>query len=82
MTPDELRDRTLHWAPSLFYGEQALPRLGLADLDLDAVGRYLDDTNQMDLDDDLTRLLRAWRMYDGSHPTVGGLVLFRSAPTS
>jgi hypothetical protein len=45
VTPDELRDRTLHWAHSLFYDEQPLPRLGLADLDLDAVGRYLDDTN-------------------------------------
>jgi ATP-dependent DNA helicase RecG len=42
--------------------------------------RYLDDTNQIDLDDDLVRLLRAWRMYDGSHPTLGGLVLFGRRP--
>ncbi|MGH3707184.1 MAG: hypothetical protein ACRDRQ_03570, partial [Pseudonocardiaceae bacterium] len=45
-----------------------------------AVTRYLDDTNQMDVDDDLVRLLRAWRMFDGSHPAVGGLVLFGRRP--
>ncbi|MGH3768880.1 MAG: RNA-binding domain-containing protein [Pseudonocardiaceae bacterium] len=67
-------------AHSLFYDEQPLPRLGLADLDLDAVSRHLEDTNQMDLDDDLVRLLRAWRMYDGSHPTIGGLVVFGRHP--
>ncbi|MGH3771994.1 MAG: RNA-binding domain-containing protein [Pseudonocardiaceae bacterium] len=72
--------RLFQAAQSLFYGEQPLPRLNLADLDLDAVSRYLDDTNQTDLNDDLVRLLRAWRMYDGSHPTVGGLVLFGRRP--
>ena len=72
--------RLFQAARSLFYDEQPLPRLNLADLDLDAVSRYLDDTNQIDLDDDLVRLLRAWRMYDGSHPTVGGLVLFGRRP--
>ena len=72
--------RLFQVAHSLFYDEQPLPRLDLADLDLDAVARYLDDTNQVDLDEDLVRLLRAWRMYDGSHPTVGGLVLFGRHP--
>ncbi|MGH3936430.1 MAG: RNA-binding domain-containing protein [Pseudonocardiaceae bacterium] len=72
--------RLFQSAHSLFYDEQPLPRLDLTDLDLDAVTRYLDDTNQVDLDDDLARLLRAWRMYDGSHPTVGGLVLFGRRP--
>ncbi len=67
-------------AHSLFYDEQSLPRLDLADLDLNEVSRYLDDTDQVDLDDDLVRLLWAWRMYDGSHPTVGGLVLFGRRP--
>ncbi|MGH3839739.1 MAG: ATP-binding protein, partial [Pseudonocardiaceae bacterium] len=92
VTPDELRDRILRWedphadrrlfqaAHSLFYDEQPLPRLDLTDLDLDAVAQYLDDTNQVDLNEDLVRLLRAWRMYDGSHPTVGGLVLFGRRP--
>lgn len=42
--------------------------------------RYLDDTGEVDLDDDLTWLLRAWRMYDGSHPTMGGIVLFGRLP--
>ncbi|HWR48151.1 MAG TPA: hypothetical protein VN327_11150, partial [Pseudonocardiaceae bacterium] len=72
--------RLFQAACSFFYDEQPLPRLDLADLDLDAVSRYLDDTDQLDLDDDLARLLRAWRMYDGSHPTVGGLVLFGRRP--
>ncbi len=72
--------RLFQAAHSLFYDEQPLPRLDLTDLDLDAVARYLDDTNQVDLDEDLVRLLRAWRMYDGSHPTVGGLVLFGRHP--
>ncbi len=72
--------RLFQAARSLFYDEQQLPWLDLADLDLDEVARYLDDTNQADLDDDLARLLRAWRMYDGSHPTVGGLVLFGRRP--
>ncbi|MGH3849153.1 MAG: AlbA family DNA-binding domain-containing protein, partial [Pseudonocardiaceae bacterium] len=72
--------RLFQAAHSLFYDEQPLPRLALADLDLGAVTRYLDDTNQVDLDDDLIRLLRAWRMYDGTHPTVGGLVLFGRRP--
>ncbi|MGH3975034.1 MAG: AlbA family DNA-binding domain-containing protein [Pseudonocardiaceae bacterium] len=72
--------RLFQSAHSLFYDEQPLPRLDLTDLDLDAVTRYLDDTNQVNLDEDLVRLLRAWRMYDGSHPTVGGLVLFGRRP--
>ncbi|MGH3938548.1 MAG: RNA-binding domain-containing protein [Pseudonocardiaceae bacterium] len=72
--------RLFQAAHSLFYDEQPLPRLALTELDLNEVSRYLDDTNQMDLDDDLVRLLRAWRMYDGSHPTVGGLVLLGRRP--
>ncbi|MBV9011380.1 MAG: putative DNA binding domain-containing protein [Pseudonocardiales bacterium] len=72
--------RLFQAAYSLFYDEKPLPRLTLVDLDLDAVTRYLVDTNQVDLDDDLVRLLRAWRMYDGSSPTVGGLVLFGRNP--
>jgi ATP-dependent DNA helicase RecG len=72
--------RLFQAAHSLFYDEQPLPRLDLTDLDLDAVGWYLNETNQVDLDDDLVRLLRALRMYDGSHPTIGGLVVFGRNP--
>lgn len=64
---------------SLFYDEQPLPQLGLADLDLDAVTRHL-DVEQQDLGDDLPRLLRAWGLYDGEHPTVGGVVVFGRNP--
>ncbi len=67
---------------SLFYDEQPLARLNLADLDLDAVSRYLQNTEWTDPDEDIVRLLRAWRMYDGACPTVGGLVVFGQRPQS
>jgi ATP-dependent DNA helicase RecG len=72
--------RAFQAAHALYFDEQPLPRLGLTDLALDAVSRYLAETGQSDLDDDLVQLLRAWRMYDGAHPTVGGLVLFGRVP--
>lgn len=65
---------------SFFYDEQRLFRLGLGDLDLDAVSRHLADAQEQDLGEDLPRLLRAWRLYDGEHPTVGGVVLFGRNP--
>ncbi len=71
--------RLFQAAQSLFYDEQPLPRLSIKDLDLLDVARYLASTQQQDLDDDLPRLLRAWRLYDGAHPTVGGVVLFGRA---
>src|SRR5262249_19519673 len=74
--------RLFQAAHSLFYDEQPLPRLDLTDLALDEVRRYLEDTNHRELDDNLVRLLRAGRMYDCSHPTVGGLVLFGRRPQS
>jgi ATP-dependent DNA helicase RecG len=65
---------------SLFYDEQPLPQLSLADIDLDAVVRHLQETDQQELGDDLPRLLRAWGMSDGVHPTVGGVVVFGRSP--
>lgn len=65
---------------TLFYDEQRLPRLDLSALDLDAVARYLTDTGWEATDEDVPRLLRAWRMVDGSHPTVSGLVVFGRRP--
>jgi len=65
---------------SLFYDEQPLPQLGLADIDLDAVARHLTATEQQDLGDDLPRILRAWGLFDGEHPTVGGVVVFGRNP--
>jgi len=67
---------------ALFYDEQPLPWLGLRDIDLDEVALYLEATQQQDLGEDLPRLLRAWRLYDGAHPTVGGIVLFGRKPQS
>jgi ATP-dependent DNA helicase RecG len=65
---------------SLFYDEQPLSRLGISDLDLDAVSRHLADAQELDLGEDLPRLLRAWRLYGGEYPTVGGVVLFGRRP--
>lgn len=67
---------------SLFFDEQQLPRLTLGDLDFSAVERHLIDAGQEDLGDDLPRLLRAWGMCIGEHPTVAGVVLFGRAPQS
>jgi ATP-dependent DNA helicase RecG len=68
--------RLFQAANSLFYDGQPLPRLGLGDLDLDAVVRHLADAGQQDLGDDLPQQLSAWGLYDGRHPTIGGVVLF------
>jgi len=65
---------------AFFYHEQPLQRLDLAALDLDAVTRYVQSTEWAEPDEDVVRLLRAWRMYDGAHPTVGGLVVFGRRP--
>ncbi|MDI3280863.1 MAG: ATP-binding protein, partial [Bacillota bacterium] len=68
---------------SLYYDETPLLRLGWSDLDLDAVKHYLEQTGQSELVEDvedLERLLRNWRLYDGQHPTVAGLVLFGRDP--
>lgn len=65
---------------SLFYDEQPLPQLDLADLDLDAVARHLELTDQQELGGDLPRLLRAWGLYEDGHPTVGGAVVFGRDP--
>jgi len=65
---------------NLYFDEQPLRRLGLTDLDLDAVSRHLEDSGQSDLGDELPRLLTAWRMYTGNHPTVGGMVVFGRRP--
>jgi ATP-dependent DNA helicase RecG len=72
--------RLFQAARSLFYDEQPIPTLTLGDLDLDAVQRYLTSTEREELSDDVPRLLRAWGLYDGNSPTVGGLVLFGRQP--
>jgi ATP-dependent DNA helicase RecG len=65
---------------SLYYDETPLPRLSLADLDLDALDRYLETTGQAELVLDRTRLLRNWGLLSGDHPTVAGIVLFGRDP--
>ena len=65
---------------SLYYDETPLPRLGIQDLDLDAVDRYLDQTGQLDLGLDRDRLLHNWGLLSKDHPTIAGLVLFGREP--
>lgn len=65
----------------LYVDEQPLNRLNLTDLDLDAVTRHVASVGLDAADsDDLPGLLRSWRLYDGSHPTVAGIVLFGRRP--
>jgi ATP-dependent DNA helicase RecG len=66
---------------SLYYDETPLRRTSLADLDLAAVERFLSDAGLEDLaESDVRRLLRNWRLYDGQHLTLAGLVLFGADP--
>jgi len=65
---------------SLFYDEQSLPGLTLADLELDAVTRHLADVGQSELANDLPRLLHAWGLFGDEYPTVGGILLFGRNP--
>jgi ATP-dependent DNA helicase RecG len=88
MTPDELRARISRGEdPHTDFkqaidrnDEQALPWLTQQDLDLDEVSRYLAMTEQADLGEDLSRLLRAWRLAEQDSPTVAGIVLFGRTP--
>jgi ATP-dependent DNA helicase RecG len=65
---------------SLYYDETPLPRLTLADLDLEAFERYLNRTGQGDLTDDPPRILRNWSLLVDAHPTVAGVLLFGRDP--
>jgi ATP-dependent DNA helicase RecG len=65
---------------SLYYDETPLPRLTLADLDLDALDRYLEKTGQEELKESPERLLTNWGLLTKGHPTIAGVVLFGREP--
>ncbi len=66
---------------SFYYDEKPLPRLSIADLDLDAVDLYLADTLQEDLHDSREQLLVNWRLLArNGAPTIAGVVLFGRHP--
>ena len=65
---------------SLYYDETPLPRLSISDLDMYAIERFLEETEQADMDVDRERLLRSWRLILGEHPTLAGIVLFGRNP--
>ncbi|MGH8884980.1 MAG: RNA-binding domain-containing protein [Egibacteraceae bacterium] len=73
--------RLFQAAGSLFFDETPLPSTTLADLDLDAFEDYLEDAGLSDLtEQDPPRLLRNWRLFDGRHATVAGVLLFGRRP--
>jgi len=65
---------------ALYYDETPFLRLALADLDLDALERYLQKTGQENLQSDRERLLQNWGLLSDGHPTLAGLVLFGREP--
>ncbi len=66
---------------SFFYDEKPLPRLSIADFDLDAFDLYLADTLQEDLHDSREQLLVNWRLLSKDNcPTIAGLLLFGRHP--
>jgi ATP-dependent DNA helicase RecG len=72
--------RLFQASESLYYDETPLVRLSLADLDLDALDRFLEATGQTTLLDDRERLLVNWKLAANGHPTVAGLLLFGRQP--
>jgi ATP-dependent DNA helicase RecG len=77
----ELHERIARWEDlHTEFDETPLPRLSLADLDLDAFACYLEMTGQADLILDQERLLRNWGLLSGSHPTIAGILLFGREP--
>jgi ATP-dependent DNA helicase RecG len=74
--------RLFQAAESMYYDEVPLTRLGLEDLDLDAVRAFAEQTRLAEglPDIPLERLLRNWRLVSGNNPTIAGLVLFGRDP--
>lgn len=65
---------------SLYYDETPLPRLSIADIDLDALDRFLEATGQGDLQNNRKRLLENWRMLSRGIPTIAGILFFGRQP--
>jgi ATP-dependent DNA helicase RecG len=67
---------------SMFYDESPMVRLGLEDLDLDAVKTFVEETRQAEGLPEIAqeRLLRNWRLMAGNNPTIAGIILFGRDP--
>lgn len=72
--------RLFQSAQDLFYDGLPARQIGLSTLDTDTIARHLGEIGLEDESDGPARVLRAWRMSDGDHPTVGGLVVFGRRP--
>lgn len=72
--------RLFQASTSIFFDEQPVRQLTLADLDFSLVDRYLIDTERDDLRDQPERVLSSWRLLDEATPTVAGAVLFGRRP--
>ena len=65
---------------SLYYDETPLPRFSIADMDLDALDRFLETTGQDDLQNNRERLLENWRLLSRGIPTIAGILFFGRQP--
>jgi len=74
--------RLFQASESMFYDESPLVRLGLEDLDLDAVRTFVERTRYAEGLPEIAqeRLLRNWRLMSGNNPTIAGLILFGRDP--
>ena len=74
--------RLFQAAESMFYDEFPMVRLGLEDLDLEAVRTFVEQTRLAEglPEIALERLLRNWRLMSGNNPTIAGLILFGRDP--
>jgi len=74
--------RLFQVAESMFYDEFPMVRLGLEDLDLEAVRTFVEQTRLAEglPEIALERLLRNWRLMSGNNPTIAGLILFGRDP--
>ncbi len=65
---------------SLYYDETPLPRFSIADMDLDALDRFLEANGQDDLQNNRERLLENWRLLSRGIPTIAGILFFGRQP--
>ncbi|MBI3272738.1 MAG: putative DNA binding domain-containing protein [Planctomycetes bacterium] len=72
--------RAFQAVESLFYDETPLLRLGHADLDMDALARYLEKTGRTVREEERRTLLRNWGLLRDDHPTIAGVLFFGREP--
>lgn len=72
--------RLFQASQQLSYDENPVVDAELSDIDLSALESHLREAGREELLEDTDRVLRNWRLYDGNHPTIAGIVLFGRHP--